>query len=39
VDEVMRDKLRINLEYAARAGLWADLGVILKTVGALARRS
>lgn len=39
VDEVMRDKLRINLEYAARAGLWADLGVILKTVGALVRRS
>lgn len=39
VDEVMRDKLRINLEYAARAGLWTDLGVILKTVGALARRS
>jgi len=38
VDEVMRDKLRINLDYAARAGLWADLGVILKTVAALARR-
>jgi lipopolysaccharide/colanic/teichoic acid biosynthesis glycosyltransferase len=38
VDEVMRDKLRINLEYAARAGLWADLGVILKTLATLARR-
>jgi len=38
VDEVMRDKLRINLDYAARAGLWADLGVILKTVAAVARR-
>jgi len=38
VEVVMRDKLRINLDYAARAGLWADLGVILKTVAALVRR-
>ncbi|MFA7329630.1 MAG: sugar transferase [Candidatus Delongbacteria bacterium] len=38
VDEVMRDKLRINLEYARRAGLKADLGVILATLGALFKR-
>jgi len=38
VETVMRDKLRINLEYAARAGLLADLGVVLKTLAALARR-
>lgn len=38
VDEVMRDKLRINLEYARGAGLKADLGVILATLGALFKR-
>lgn len=38
VDEVMRDKLRINLDYAARAGLRADLAVILSTLAALFRR-
>ncbi len=39
VDEVMRDKLRINLDYAARAGLWADVGVIVLTLRALLRRT
>jgi lipopolysaccharide/colanic/teichoic acid biosynthesis glycosyltransferase len=38
VQEVMRDKLRINLEYAARAGFWADLGVIVQTLLALVKR-
>lgn len=38
IDEVMRDKLRINLEYMATAGLLSDLGVILLTVLALFRR-
>lgn len=38
VEEVMRDKLRINLDYAARAGLLADLGVVLRTLGALFDR-
>lgn len=37
VEQVMRDKLRINLDYASRAGLAADLGVILRTLGALWR--
>jgi lipopolysaccharide/colanic/teichoic acid biosynthesis glycosyltransferase len=35
VEQVMRDKLRINLDYAARAGLLADLAVILRTLGVL----
>lgn len=38
VEDVMRDKLRINLDYAARAGLVADLGVVLKTLAALLGR-
>jgi lipopolysaccharide/colanic/teichoic acid biosynthesis glycosyltransferase len=38
VEQVMRDKLRINLDYAARAGPAADLRVILLTVAALFRR-
>lgn len=38
VNEVMRDKLRINLAYARRAGLRADFGVIVQTVLALFRR-
>ena len=37
VEHVMRDKLRINLDYARRAGLAADLGVILRTLGTLLR--
>jgi len=32
VNEIMPDKIRINLEYAARASLWTDFGIILRTV-------
>jgi lipopolysaccharide/colanic/teichoic acid biosynthesis glycosyltransferase len=32
VEEVMPDKIRINLEYAARASVWTDFLVILKTL-------
>jgi lipopolysaccharide/colanic/teichoic acid biosynthesis glycosyltransferase len=35
----MRDKLRINLDYARRAGLLADLGVVLLTLKALVKGS
>jgi lipopolysaccharide/colanic/teichoic acid biosynthesis glycosyltransferase len=37
VEEVMRDKLRINLDYAAQASWRTDLGVILRTLGALLK--
>jgi len=33
VDEVMPEKIRINLEYAAQASLWGDFQVILMTLG------
>jgi lipopolysaccharide/colanic/teichoic acid biosynthesis glycosyltransferase len=32
VDELMGEKIRINLEYAARATVWTDVGVILATL-------
>jgi lipopolysaccharide/colanic/teichoic acid biosynthesis glycosyltransferase len=39
IHQVMRDKLRINLDYARRAGLLADLGVVLLTLKALVKGS
>lgn len=33
VDEVMPEKIQINLEYAAQASLWGDFKVILMTLG------
>jgi lipopolysaccharide/colanic/teichoic acid biosynthesis glycosyltransferase len=39
IDQVMRDKLAINLEYAERAGFLADLGVIFQTLAALFRKA
>ena len=33
--EVLPRKLEINLEYLERAGFWADLGVLARTLGAL----
>lgn len=33
VEEVMPEKIRINLEYAAQANAWADVRVILLTLG------
>lgn len=33
VEEVMPEKIRINLEYAAQASLWGDFQVILMTLG------
>ncbi|MGD8817630.1 MAG: sugar transferase [Acidobacteriota bacterium] len=32
VNEIMPDKIRMNLEYAARANVWTDFGVIVRTV-------
>jgi lipopolysaccharide/colanic/teichoic acid biosynthesis glycosyltransferase len=31
VEQIMADKIRINLEYADRATLWSDLGVLFRT--------
>ena len=33
ISEIMPEKIRINLDYAARATLWGDLRVILLTLG------
>ena len=38
VNDIMPDKIRINLGYAARANLWTDFLVILKTLVRIARR-
>src|SRR5262249_23330625 len=35
IERIMPEKIRLNLEYAARATVWSDLVVILKTVGIL----
>jgi lipopolysaccharide/colanic/teichoic acid biosynthesis glycosyltransferase len=38
VNEIMPDKIRMNLGHAARANLWTDFLVILKTLVTIARR-
>ncbi len=38
IEEIMRDKLKINLEYAEKAGLFSDFRVILGTLLAVMRR-
>ena len=38
VDEIMPEKIRINLEYAAQASVWTDFRVILLTLGIGAER-
>lgn len=37
IDEIMPDKIRLNLEYASRATVWTDAGVILGTLRRLLR--
>jgi lipopolysaccharide/colanic/teichoic acid biosynthesis glycosyltransferase len=37
VDEIIPEKIRLNLAYAAHATVWTDLRVILATVGRLFR--
>ena len=37
VEELMPDKIRLNLEYARTASVWSDFVVILRTIGALFR--
>lgn len=39
VDEIVPEKIRLNLEYAARATVWTDLRVILATLGRLVSSS
>lgn len=36
IQTLLPDKLRINLEYAARASLWSNLRIILATLGLLS---
>ena len=38
IEEVMPEKIRLNLEYAARATPWSDFVVVLATLGILAGR-
>ena len=38
IEEIMPEKIRLNLEYAAHATPWSDMLVILSTVGLLASR-
>jgi len=38
VNEIMPDKIQMNLRHAARANLWTDFLVILKTLVTIARR-
>jgi lipopolysaccharide/colanic/teichoic acid biosynthesis glycosyltransferase len=37
VQHVMPDKIRMNLEYAARASVWTDCLIILRTLGRITR--
>ena len=37
VEHVMPNKIRLNLEYAARASVWTDFRVILATLARIAR--
>jgi lipopolysaccharide/colanic/teichoic acid biosynthesis glycosyltransferase len=39
IDQVMPDKIRINLEYASRAGLWRNIKVILATLGLIPKEA
>ncbi|MGE5482442.1 MAG: sugar transferase [Bacteroidota bacterium] len=36
IEEVMPEKIAINLQYAARASVWSDTLIILKTLASLA---
>jgi lipopolysaccharide/colanic/teichoic acid biosynthesis glycosyltransferase len=38
IEEIMPEKIRLNLEYAAHATPWSDVLVVLSTVGLLASR-
>jgi lipopolysaccharide/colanic/teichoic acid biosynthesis glycosyltransferase len=38
VAALMGEKIRINLEYARTADVWTDIGVIIRTLGAIAGR-
>lgn len=39
IDEIMPEKIRLNLDYAALATPWSDTMVVLSTVGLLAARN
>jgi len=35
IEEIMPDKLQLNLEYIEKMGFWYDIGIIFKTIGRL----
>jgi lipopolysaccharide/colanic/teichoic acid biosynthesis glycosyltransferase len=37
IEEVMPEKIRLNLEYAAHATVWSDFRVILQTLAKIVR--
>ena len=39
VDEIMPEKIRINLSYASKATVWGDFLIILKTLGTLGHNN
>lgn len=39
VERIMPEKIRLNLAYALKAGVFRDVGIILRTVGTLGSRS
>ena len=39
IDQVMPDKIRINLDYASRASLWRNIKVILATLGFIPKEA
>lgn len=39
VERIIPEKIRLNLEYARRATVWSDLGVVLQTVCAVVPRN
>lgn len=38
LEDVLPEKIRLSLDYAARATRWSDLWIVLRTLGALVRR-
>jgi lipopolysaccharide/colanic/teichoic acid biosynthesis glycosyltransferase len=37
IDEIMPDKLRINLEYIRKQSVWEDFKIIIKTFGKIVK--
>jgi len=39
IEEIMPEKIRINLAYQTNATVWSDLGVVCKTARRMVRKS